>query len=187
MEKKSKWSIENWITLTAIYLAWADERIEEAKGELASICQNIKNYIEFGLDPTADDKDRKRYFQVYVSKQGKHLSDWPDPSDKWAGVEEAIIKVKNDFIAMRSLFHTKVFNLEVKDPSTGKMAKICHIFDVRSTKGDNKEIYHHDLESYLITKLDSDEKGLLKRLKNKDWLGTRADLFKKRERVVDES
>ena len=139
------------------------------------------------FDEAATDEDRERYYKNNISKVGSHLDSWPNPSDKWARVDAAIIKVKNDFMAMRTLFHTKVFNLTVKDPATGKMAKICYVFDVRSTKGKDKQIYHHDLQSYLRTKLDSDSKGLLKRLETGDWTGTRKDLFKNRERVVNES
>ena len=186
-EKVVKWSIGNWATMTAVFLSWATENLKEAKGELATMCQGIINYVDYGSDESATDEDRERYYKNNISKVGKHLDSWPNPADKWAKVAQEIIKVKNVFIAMRTKFHTKVFNLTVKDPTTGKMAKICHIFDVRSTKGKNKQIYHHDLESYLKTKLDSDEKNLLKRLETGDWDGTRKDLFKVRERASNES
>ena len=178
-----KWNLENWTTITAVYLMWATEHLKEAKGELKMLCDNIKAYIGYGEDIEATDDDRKRYFQKNISKAGQHLDDWPNPADKLARLTKTARAAYDNFMVMRKAYHTKVFNLKVKNPLTEKMVALTYAFDVRVTKGDNKQTYHHDLESYLATKLDSDSKALLKRYEENEWSGTSANLFKNRKKV----
>ena len=178
-----KWKIENWTAITAVYLMWATEKVKDAKGELKMLCDNIIAYIGYGADAEATDDDRKRYFQNNISKAGRHLDDWPNPSDKLAKLSASARIQFDNFMVMRKAYHTKVFNLKVKNPLSDKMVALTYAFDVRVTKGDNKQTYHHDLDSYLETKLDSDKKSLLKRYEENEWSGTFANLFKSRKKV----
>ena len=189
----SKYEHGKWTGLVAIFATWAKEMMKATNEEVVECAERILTRINWGNNIENSDDDRKRWF-LAMKKYGKQLpkGDWKFPEISNQKFIPKVQKVWDKQInPILEKYYAQLWELEVKigesayKPTMWLDMRVSHAVKDKTTKKVLKaaQVFQHDKDSFIKTKIESQESAWAKHYENGVWLGTFKNWLKVRKFV----
>ena len=190
MSKKNKFEMENWTTLMAVFVTWANGI--KAKGDfvLEELIERINKLADNGLRAGATNAHRQGWFNSLKQDGKAFVESHGFPTNiKGKKFEPKIQKVVDELIIpMLTVWLTKIWNIKVNHPNNlkdknGKLRKYqpstwMAVVRTRQVKDKDGKVTKEatksnpSMETHNSTKLNSHIEYLVKAVESGEWNGT---------------